>query len=40
MYERIMDIFDHLPIAATVKQQYLSVHGGISEKVTSLNAIN
>ena len=30
MYERIMDLFDHLPIAATVNQQYLSVHGGIS----------
>lgn len=35
-----MDLFDNIPIAAVVNGQYLSMHGGISEKVTSANVIN
>lgn len=40
MYDIVMDTFDNIPIAAVVNGQYLSMHGGISEKVTSVNAIN
>lgn len=35
-----METFDVLPIAAVVNGLYLSMHGGISEKLTSLEAIN
>jgi len=40
MYDIVMDLFDNIPIAAAVNGQYLSMHGGISEKVTSVEAIN
>ena len=35
-----MDVFDNIPLAAVVNGQYLCLHGGISEKVTSVNVIN
>ena len=35
-----MELFDQLPIAAVVNNSYLSVHGGISSNLTSLDAIN
>ena len=35
-----MDLFDCLPLSAVVNAQYLSMHGGISDKITSVNAIN
>ena len=35
-----MDVFDLLPIAAVVSGQYLCMHGGISDNITSLTAIN
>ena len=35
-----METFDVLPIAAVVNGLYLSMHGGISKKLTSLEAIN
>ena len=35
-----METFDVLPIAAVVNGLYLSMHGGISEKLTSLEVIN
>ena len=34
------DTFDRLPVAAQVNGQYLAVHGGISERLTSLSDIN
>ena len=39
-YERIMELFDMLPIAGIVNNSYLSMHGGISQNLTSLDAIN
>ena len=35
-----MDVFDLLPIAAVVSGQYLCMHGGISDNITSLTEIN
>ena len=35
-----MDTFDQLPISAVVNGQYLAMHGGISRRLTSLDAIN
>ena len=40
VYEEYMEVFDALPIASIVNGLYLSMHGGISEKLTSINAIN
>ena len=39
-YDEIMDMFDYLPIAACVNGQYLALHGGISEKLTSFEDLN
>ena len=39
-YEEVMSTFDMLPIAASVNGLYLCVHGGISENVPSVEAIN
>ena len=39
-YDKVMDTFDLLPISALVNGQYLCMHGGISEELTSLEAIN
>ena len=36
-YQAVMDAFDQLPLAATVNGEYLAVHGGISERLTSLD---
>ena len=35
-----MDTFDQLPIAGCVNGLYLAMHGGISHRLTSLDAIN
>ena len=35
-----METFDALPIAALVNGLYLAMHGGISHRLTSLEAIN
>ena len=35
-----METFDALPIAAVVNGLYLAMHGGISHRLTSLEAIN
>ena len=39
-YDAIMDMFDYLPIAACVNGQYLALHGGISDKLTSFESLN
>ena len=39
-YERIMELFDMLPVAAIVNNSYLSVHGGFSRDLQSLDAVN
>lgn len=38
-YDKVMDSFDLLPIAAIVNGQYLCMHGGISEALTSIEDI-
>lgn len=40
VYEEFMDTFDNLPVAGIVNGLYLAMHGGISHRLTSLNAIN
>ena len=35
-----MDTFDALPVAAMVNGIYMAMHGGISERLTSAQAIN
>ena len=39
-YEEYMETFDMLPIAGLVNGLYLSMHGGISHRLTSVDAIN
>lgn len=40
VYEEYMDTFDNLPISGVVNGRYLAMHGGISHRLTSLDAIN
>ena len=39
-YEEYMETFDMLPIASVVNGLYLTMHGGISHRLTNLNEIN
>jgi hypothetical protein len=39
-YEEYMETFDMLPVASIVNGLYLSMHGGISHRLTSSEAIN
>ena len=39
-YEECMEVFDFLPLAALVNGRYLAMHGGISQRLTSIEAIN
>jgi len=36
VYEEYMDTFDNLPIASIVNGLYLTMHGGISQRLTSI----
>jgi serine/threonine-protein phosphatase 2B catalytic subunit len=40
IYNKIMDAFDALPLAAIINNKFLSVHGGISPKCTDLSVIS
>ena len=40
VYEEYMETFDMLPVAGLVNGLYLSMHGGISHRLTSCEAIN
>jgi len=37
VYETVMDLFDNLPLAAIINNKFLSIHGGISAEITSVN---
>ena len=39
-YDRVIELFNKLPLAAIVNDEYLTCHGGISSSLTSLEAIN
>lgn len=39
-YEEYMETFDMLPLASVVNGLYLSMHGGISHRLTSVESIN
>ena len=39
-YDYVMQICDQLPLSAVVNGQYFCVHGGISQSLTSLEAVN
>ena len=40
IYEQCMETFDCLPVAAHVNGMYLTMHGGISPRLTSTHVIN
>mmetsp|Transcript_29133 Transcript_29133/g.28849 ORF Transcript_29133/g.28849 Transcript_29133/m.28849 type:complete len:412 (+) Transcript_29133:180-1415(+) len=40
VYEKIMDSFDCLPVAATVNDNFLSVHGGLSPHLKNIRDID
>lgn len=40
IYEKIMEVFDLLPIAAIINGKYICVHGGISPSLSSCHDIN
>lgn len=40
IYERFIDIFDALPIAADVNGDYLCMHGGISQELEKTSDID
>ena len=40
IFEEFMETFDMLPLAGLVNGLYLSMHGGISHRLTSTEAIN
>ena len=40
VYERFSDAFESLPVGAVVNKTFLSVHGGISPQLTSLDKVN
>ncbi len=40
VYERIMDSFDTLPLAALIEGKILAVHGGMSPDLIKLDMLN
>ena len=40
VYEEYMETFDMLPVSGVINGRYLAMHGGISHRLTSLDAIN
>lgn len=40
LYQNIVELYDRLPVAAVVKDDYYLAHGGISRGITSLSRIN
>ena len=40
IFEGFMEAFDCLPVASVVNGLYLTMHGGISHRLTSTEAIN
>ena len=39
VYDRLMELFDQLPIAAIINSKFLCVHGGISTDLQSVPPI-
>ena len=39
-YDLVMETFDRLPVSATVNGEYLCMHGGVSNMMTSMQAID
>ena len=39
LHEEINQVFEYMPLAATVRDQYFCVHGGISSQLDTLDKI-
>jgi serine/threonine-protein phosphatase 2B catalytic subunit len=39
-YEMFMDLFDAMPLSATVENKYFVIHGGIGPELKKIDAIN
>ena len=40
VYDAIMDLFDHLPLAGIVNGKFLCIHGGISNEFQTIEEID
>ena len=40
IYDILMNVFDHLPVACIINGKYLAVHGGISPHIKSCMQLN
>ncbi len=39
MYERVMELFDCLPLACIINNRFLCIHGGISNEIRTIDDI-
>ncbi|GMS91260.1 hypothetical protein PENTCL1PPCAC_13435, partial [Pristionchus entomophagus] len=39
LFDKFNDVFNHMPLACVIGRRHLCVHGGISPRLTSLDAI-
>ena len=38
VYEKVMELFDCLPLSALVNNKFLCIHGGISQEIRTVNS--
>lgn len=40
IFDRLMDVFDAMPVSAVINQKFIAFHGGISPEIRTLEDIN